>query len=162
LREVHQRTGDGIGWRTRKSESDQREFREHRLARTPTDALQQIVKSNSNKIMMEKKKENSKKPLESVTVTPDDIKNLLIYFQKEQVDAMKYDIWYYIEVFHSHSTNQIRLFVYASSWKSNIDKEERLFMFEEKMSNASFVCTLHEYLEFINHLKLNYKRKKNE
>lgn len=111
---------------------------------------------------MEKKKENSKKPLESVTVTPDDIKNLLIYFQKEQVDAMKYDIWYYIEVFHSHSTNQIRLFVYASSWKSNIDKEERLFMFEEKMSNASFVCTLHEYLEFINHLKLNYKRKKNE
>ena len=41
-----------------------------------------------------------------------------------------------------------------------IDKEEKLFMFEENMSNASFVCALHEYLEFMNHLKLNYKRKK--
>jgi hypothetical protein len=162
LREVHQRTGDGIGWRTRKSESDQREFCEHRLARPPTDALQQIVKPNCNKIMMEKKKADSKNEMMSVSVTPDNMKILLKFFQMEQMDAMKYDIWYYISVFHSKTTGLIRLFVYVSSWKSNIDKEERLFMFEEKMSNASFVCTLHEYLEFINHLKLNYKRKKNE
>jgi hypothetical protein len=159
-REVHQRAGDGIGRWTRKSESDQREFCEHRRARPPTDALQQIVKPNCNKIMMEKKKAESNKETMVVYLMHDDINKLLRYFQKEQVDATNYDIWYYISAFHSKTTDLIRLFVYVSSWKSNIDKEEKLFMFEENMSNASFVCALHEYLEFMNHLKLNYKRKK--
>ena len=109
---------------------------------------------------MEKKKADSKNEMMSVSVTPDNMKILLKFFQMEQMDAMKYDIWYYISVFHSKTTGLIRLFVYVSSWKSNIDKEEKLFMFEENMSNASFVCALHEYLEFMNHLKLNYKRKK--
>ena len=109
---------------------------------------------------MEKKKADSKNEMMSVSVTPDNMKILLKFFQMEQMDAMKYDIWYYISAFHSKTTDLIRLFVYASSWKSNIDKEEKLFMFEENMSNASFVCALHEYLEFMNHLKLNYKRKK--
>ena len=109
---------------------------------------------------MEKKKADIKNEMMSVSVTPDGIDELLRYFQKEQVSALKYDIWYYISAFHSKTTDLIRLFVYVSSWKSNIDKEEKLFMFEENMSNASFVCALHEYLEFMNHLKLNYKRKK--
>ena len=110
--------------------------------------------------MMEKKKENSRKALESVTVMPDDIKKLLSYFQKEQVSALKYDIWYYISVFHSHVTNLIRIYVYASSWTLDSEKEERTYIFEEKMSNESFLYVMHNYLEFINRLKLNYKHKK--
>jgi hypothetical protein len=160
LREVHQRAGDGIGWRTRKSESDQREFCEHRLARPPTDALQQIVKPNCNKIMMEKKKADSKNEMMSVSVTPDNMKILLKFFQMEQMDAMKYDIWYYISVFHSKTTGLIRLFVYVSSWQENSDREERIFSFVENLANANFITIMHEYMEFINHLKLNYKHKK--
>ncbi len=109
---------------------------------------------------MEKKKENSRKALESVTVMPDDIKKLLSYFQKEQVSALKYDIWYYISVFHSKTTGLIRLFVYVSSWQENSDREERIFSFVENLANANFITIMHEYMEFINHLKLNYKHKK--
>ena len=109
---------------------------------------------------MEKKKADSKNEMMRVSVTPDGIDELLRYFQKEQVSALKYDIWYYISVFHSHVTNLIRIYVYASSWTLDSEKEERTYIFEEKMSNESFLYVMHNYLEFINRLKLNYKHKK--